>query len=78
MATKTKKSFEQSLARLEEIVGVLENGKVPLDMLLSLYEEGAGLIVSCNKQLDAAEQTVVRLSKGADGEPVETAFEADE
>ncbi|MDR0838394.1 MAG: exodeoxyribonuclease VII small subunit [Oscillospiraceae bacterium] len=73
-----KQTFEQSLARLEEIVAALEKGETPLEQLLALYEEGAGLIKDCNKQLDTAEQTVVRLSKGADGEPDEAPFEADE
>ena len=36
--------------------------------------EGAELIRTCTKQLDEAEQTVVKLQKGADGAPVETSF----
>ena len=64
------------MKRLEEIVATLETGEAPLDALLALYEEGAGLIKSCNKLLDTAEQTVVRLSKGEDGTPQETPFEA--
>ncbi|MDR2421049.1 MAG: exodeoxyribonuclease VII small subunit [Oscillospiraceae bacterium] len=75
---KQKKSFEEALARIEEIVAALERGEAPLDKLLALYEEGAGLVTLCNKLLDAAEQTVVRLSKGENGEPREAPFEADE
>ena len=41
---------------------------------LSLYTEGAALIRTCTKQLDEAEQTVVKLQKGENGEPVETSF----
>jgi len=73
---KEKTTFETSMKRLEEIVATLETGEAPLDTLLALYEEGAGLIKSCNKMLDTAEQTVVRLSKGEDGAPQETPFEA--
>ena len=73
---KEKTTFEASMKRLEEIVATLETGEAPLDTLLALYEEGAGLIKSCNKMLDTAEQTVVRLSKGEDGAPKETPFEA--
>jgi exodeoxyribonuclease VII small subunit len=75
---KQKKSFEEALARIEEIVATLERGEAPLDKLLALYEEGAGLAALCNKLLDAAEQTVVRLSKGENGEPREAPFEAGE
>ena len=49
-------------------------GDAPLEESLSLYTEGAELIRTCTKQLDEAEQTVVKLQKGADGAPVETSF----
>ncbi|MEG1632711.1 MAG: exodeoxyribonuclease VII small subunit [Oscillospiraceae bacterium] len=70
-----KQNFEQSLARLNEIVTALERGDAPLAESLKLFEEGAGLITSCQKQLDAAEQRVVKLRKGADGEPEEIPFD---
>ena len=73
---KEKLNFETSMKRLEEIASALETGETPLDTLLALYEEGAGLIKTCNKMLDSAEQTVVRLSKGGDGLPQEEPFEA--
>ena len=72
---KKEKSFEESLARLEEIVKLLEKGDAPLAESLGLFEEGAGLIRSCGKLLDEAEQKVVQLRKGADGEPEELPFE---
>lgn len=68
------KTFEQMLARLDEIVRSLEKGDAPLEESLALYTEGAELIRSCTKQLDEAEQTVLRLQKGADGAPVELPF----
>lgn len=67
-------TFEQMLARLDEIVRLLEKGDAPLEESLSLYTEGAALIRTCTKQLDEAEQTVVKLQKGENGEPVETSF----
>ena len=77
MAVK-KLSFEQSLERLEEIVGHLEKGELPLNDSLTLFEEGTGLITSCAKMLDAAEQKVVKLKKGADRQPVELPFEEEQ
>lgn len=74
MATK-KLSFEESVARLDEIVKHLESGDMPLSESLSMFEEGTKLISSCTKLLDEAEQTVVRLKKGADRQPVELPFE---
>ena len=70
-----KLTFEQQLARLEEIVSALEKGDAPLADSLKLFEEGTKLISACSKQLDQAEQQVVKLMKGADGAPVELPFE---
>ena len=72
-----KVSFEQRIARLEEIVAALEKGDAQLADSLALFEEGTKLIAACSKQLDQAEQQVVKLMKGADGAPVELPF-ADE
>ena len=74
MATK-KLSFEQSLARLDEIVRHLEKGDLPLKESLTLFEEGTGLIKNCGIMLDEAEQQVVKLKKGENREPVELPFE---
>lgn len=70
-----KLSYEQSIARLDDIVRSMERGDVPLEQALKLFEEGAGLIASCNKMLDDAEQMVVKLKKGPDGYPIELPFE---
>ena len=75
MMETNKMSFEQSMQRLDEIVKLLEKGDAPLDGLLSLFEEGTALIRFCGKQLDEAEQKVVRLRKGADGMPQELSFD---
>ena len=72
---KKEMSFEDSLARLEEIVKLLEKGDAPLAERLGLFEEGAGLIRVCGKLLDEAEQKVVQLRKGPDGAPEELPFQ---
>ena len=77
MSTK-KLTFEQQLERLEEIVSALESGEASLADSLKLFEEGTKLISACSKQLDQAEQQVVKLMKGADGAPVELPFESGE
>ena len=60
-------SFEEALARLEEIVERLEAGKTTLDSALADYEEGVSLLRRCNAQLDAAEQRVQAVEKGEGG-----------
>ena len=72
-----KLSFEQSLARLDEIVRHLEKGDLPLSESISLFEEGTGLLSSCSAMLEEAEQKVVKLRKGPDRMPEELPF-ADE
>ena len=63
---------------MEEIVSALEQGEVQLADSLALFEEGTKLIAACTKQLDQAEQQVVKLMKGPDGAPVEQPFETTE
>ena len=73
-----KVTFEQRITRLEEIVAALEKGDALLTDSLALFEEGTKLITACTKQLDQAEQQVVRLKKSADGTPVELPFETED
>lgn len=74
MAAKKKLSFEDSMARLEEIVSLLEKGEAPLEQAMTFFEEGAKLLRECTRQLDEAEQKVSMLIAGKDGEVVEEAF----
>ena len=78
MAAKKKLNFEGSMARLEEIVSLLERGDAPLDQAMGLFEEGAKLLRECTKQLDEAEQKVNLLTAGKDGEIVEEPFQGND
>lgn len=71
---KDKMSFEESIKRLDEIVKLLERGDAPLSESLRLFEEGTALISDCDTMLNEAEQKVVKLRKGQDGEPEELPF----
>lgn len=62
-----KGSFEESLHRLEEIVNQLEQGDVPLEDSLRLYEEGIQLSRVCAEKLTRAESTLKKLNKDLDG-----------
>ena len=64
-------SFESALEQLEKIVKELENGDLPLEKSLELFEKGMDLSENCRKQLSAAETRVeILLKKGAKVEPV--------
>ena len=73
-----KKTFEENMSRLEEIVSLLERGDATLGDSMALFEEGTKLVNACRKELDAAEQKVVKLSKGPDDAPVEHDFAAED
>ena len=61
MAKKNETNFEDQIKRLEYIVSVLDQGNASLNDMMSLYEEGMTLIVSCKKTLDEAEQKLTVL-----------------
>lgn len=78
MSAKKEKTFEENIARLEEIVSLLERGDAMLKDSLALFEEGTRLVNTCSNMLENAQQQVVKLQKGPDGAPVELPFAAEE
>jgi len=60
-------SFEEALAELEERVRTLEAGEISLEQALKLFEEGVNLARTCHEQLEAAQERVSALSRGAQG-----------
>ena len=71
-------TFEQNMARLEQIVRSLERGDAPLEESLKLFEEGTGLVRSCGKLLDEAELQVKKVMVGPNGAPQEGDFTDEE
>lgn len=61
-ADATPASFEASLEELETVVEQMEQGDLPLEQSLSLFERGMQLSEQCEKALTAAEQKVQILS----------------
>jgi len=60
-------SFEQAIARLEQLVAEMESADLPLDQLLAKYEEGTKLVRLCGQKLDEAEKKIELLTKKTDG-----------
>lgn len=58
---KKTQSFEEALARLEQIVELLLAEQVTLDQSLDLYKEGAQLIEICDKKLGSAKLKIEQL-----------------
>jgi exodeoxyribonuclease VII small subunit len=64
-------TFEAALAQLEEIVGKLEAGDLPLDEALALFEQGQKLAGVCGAKLDEAQLKVRQLAASGQLEPFE-------
>jgi exodeoxyribonuclease VII small subunit len=59
--------FDRALAALQAVVGRLENGGLPLEESIALYEQGVALHERCATLLDSADLRVQRLVEGAGG-----------
>lgn len=59
----SKKTFEDSINELEEIVQKLEKGECPLDEAVKLFEKGVKISNECHKTLNEAEQKIKILTE---------------
>ena len=64
-----KLSFERAIEELESIVKRLEDGKVPLEESVAIYERGEALKSRCEELLKAAEARVEKITLDASGKP---------
>ena len=74
MMNQQNKTFEQNMARLEQIVRAMERGDVPLEESLKLFQEGTELVRTCNELLENAQLQVKKIMTAPDGSPVEEDF----
>lgn len=62
-------SFEEALRALQQVVRQLEDGEVPLDQSIALYERGEKLRAACQARLDAAQARIEAIVLDAKGQP---------
>ena len=72
-----KKTFEQAMKQLEQIVQDLESGDMPLDKAIKKFEEGIQLSKFCTQKLDETEKKITILMQDSGGNISEIPFEAD-
>ncbi len=77
MSNDTAKSFESSLEELERIVGELEQGELPLERSLELFEQGVKLSRECQDRLNQAERRIEVLMRDSQGRSIAKPFEAE-
>ena len=73
-----KKTFEQSMKQLEQIVQELESGDLPLEKAIKKFEEGIQLSKLCAQKLDETEKKVSMLVEDDHGNITEAPFPADD
>ncbi|KXU37659.1 hypothetical protein AXK12_01625 [Cephaloticoccus capnophilus] len=61
-------SFETALQNLEQVIAVMEGGKVPLGELVAQFEEGSRLLKLCQNRLKDAELKVEQLRQASEAE----------
>ena len=69
------RTFEASLEALEQIVRELEQGDLPLEKSLELFEQGIRLSRECQERLSQAERRIEVLLRDNQGRPVVAPFE---
>ena len=60
----TPASYEAALQELEQLIGQIESGQMPLEQLLAGYERGAELLAFCRDRLKAVEDQIQVLDAG--------------
>lgn len=60
-------SFETAMERLEDIVGKLESGDVPLETAIDLFQEGMKLSQLCGSKLEQVERKIEMLIESENG-----------
>src|SRR2546423_6684912 len=69
MSTAKPKTFESSLEQLELIVRELEQGELPLERSLELFEQGVKLSRECQERLNQAQRRIEILMRDSQGRP---------
>jgi len=63
-APKSPESYEAALQELEQLVGLIESGQLPLEQLLTGYQRGAWLLAFCRDRLQAVDHQIKLLDEG--------------
>jgi exodeoxyribonuclease VII small subunit len=74
----TIKDFEAAIAELESIVKKLEEGDLPLEASLKLYERGVQLSRFCHSRLEEAERRIEVLNERGELKPAPAALGEDD
>ena len=77
MAIKKEQTFEESLEKLEKIIGQLEMGDLALDKAFEYYKEGMDLSLFCSNELKKVEKEVLQIQKNREGDLLVSSYETE-
>ena len=60
-------SLEQAMDRLDQLAREMEEGQLPLEVLIARYDEGTKLVQLCQEKLDAAEKKIQIIARSQSG-----------
>ncbi len=78
MADPSIKDFEAAIAELETVVKKLEDGDLPLEQSLALYERGVQLSRFCHGRLEEAERRIEVLTAPGELKPAPASLRSDD
>lgn len=70
-----KRSFEERLQAVQEIIGRIEGGTIPLEESVQQYEEGMKQLNALDEELNSISRRLTVLQTGKDGQPEEITAE---
>ena len=68
--------FDTAIEQLETLAGQLEDGDIPLEQALEVYEQAVTLFRHCRARLGSVEQKLELLTRGLDDEPTTSPLDA--
>ncbi len=74
-AAESAPTFETAMTRLEKVVEEMGSDKLPLEDLITRYEEGIKLVKVCEERLQSVEKRVEILTRTVTGDPQLTPFD---
>jgi len=78
MADTSIKDFEAAIAELESVVKKLEDGDLPLEQSLALYERGVQLSRFCHARLEEAERRIDILNERGELKPAPSSLTSED
>ena len=71
MQEEQKMTFEEAMAKLEEILSKMDRGEVPLEESMENFEQGMKLIAHCEALLNSYERRISKLTGYGEEVPLE-------